>query len=99
MRANTGSTPTGQTVTFTGTVLPDKAGQVIYLQKLGKDGDFHTVEIGFVRGGSMFQFRYTIGSPGTHPPQAPPSWHTAQLVLAAVLELDPRPHDEILDGA
>ncbi len=29
----------GQKVTFTGTVLPDKAGHVIYLQRLGKDGD------------------------------------------------------------
>jgi hypothetical protein len=66
MGSNTNSTPTGQTVTFSGTVLPDKAGHVIYLQKLGKDGDFHTVEIGFVRYNSTFRFQYTIGSPGTY---------------------------------
>jgi hypothetical protein len=65
MQSNTSSAATGQTVAFTGTVLPDKAGHVIYLQKLGKDGDFHTVEIGFVRNDSTFQFKWTLGSPGT----------------------------------
>jgi hypothetical protein len=65
MQANMSSASTGQTVTFTGTVLPDKAGHVIYLQKLGKDGEFHTVEIGLVRGDSTFQFSWVIGSPGT----------------------------------
>lgn len=66
MQPSTSNTTTGQTVTFTGTVLPDKAGHVIYLQKQGKDGDFHTVEIAIVRGDSTFQFTWTIGSPGTH---------------------------------
>jgi hypothetical protein len=66
MQASTGNTTTGQTVTFTGTVLPDKAGHVVYLQKQGKDGDFHTVEIAVVGGDSTFQFSWTIGSPGTH---------------------------------
>ena len=32
-------------VTFTGTVLPDKAGHVIYLQRLGADGNWHNEEI------------------------------------------------------
>ena len=31
-----------------GNVSPDKAGHVIYLQKLGADSDWHTVEIRFV---------------------------------------------------
>jgi hypothetical protein len=66
MQAHTTTANTGQTVTFTGTVLPDKAGHVIYLQKLGKDGDFHTVEIGIVRTNSTFQFAWTLGSPGSH---------------------------------
>jgi hypothetical protein len=65
MQASPSSTTTGQTVTFDGTVLPDKAGEVIYLQRLGKDGDFHTVEVGFVRYNSTFEFRWTLGSPGT----------------------------------
>jgi hypothetical protein len=53
-------------VTFTGTVLPDKAGHIIYLQKLGNDGDFHTVEIGIVRSDSTFQFNWTMGSPDAY---------------------------------
>ncbi len=66
MQSNTSAATTGQTVTFTGTVLPDKAGHVIYLQKLGKDGDYHAVEVGIVRNDSTFSFQYTIGSPGTY---------------------------------
>jgi hypothetical protein len=65
-QSSTGSATTGQTVTFSGTVLPDKAGHSIYLQELGKDGDWHTVEVGFVRNNSTFQFNWTIGSPGSH---------------------------------
>ncbi len=65
-QSSTGSATTGQTVTFSGTVLPDKAGHSIYLQKLGKDGDWHTVEVGTVRNDSTFQFNWTIGSPGNH---------------------------------
>jgi hypothetical protein len=66
MQSSTSSATTGQAVTFTGTVLPDKAGHVIYLQKLGKDNDWHTVEVRIVRNNSTFQFGWTIGSPGTH---------------------------------
>jgi hypothetical protein len=65
-QSSTSSASTGQPVTFSGTVTPDKAGHVIYLQKLGKDGDYHTVAIAFVRFDSTFQFRWTIGAPGTH---------------------------------
>jgi hypothetical protein len=66
MQPSTSSATTGQPVTFTGTVTPDKAGHVIFLQKLGKDGDYHTVAITFVRFDSTFQFRWNIGAPGTH---------------------------------
>jgi plastocyanin len=66
MQPSTSTPSVGQTVTFTGTVLPDKAGHVIYLQKQGKNGDWHTVEIGFVRNDATFQFGWTVGSPGTH---------------------------------
>lgn len=65
-QSSTTSATTGQTVAFTGTVLPDKAGHSIYLQKLGKDRDWHTVEVGTVRGDSTFQFNWTIGAPGNH---------------------------------
>jgi hypothetical protein len=66
MQSSSSSATTGQAVTFTGTVMPDKAGHVIYLQKLGKDGDWHTVEVRIVRNDSTFEFGWTIGSPGTH---------------------------------
>lgn len=66
MQASSSSATTDQAVTFTGTVMPDKAGHVLYLQKLGRDNDWHTVEVRFVRNDSTFQFGWTIGSPGTH---------------------------------
>jgi hypothetical protein len=51
-------------VTFSGVVSPDKAGHVIYLQKMGADGNWHTVETRFVNNGSTFQFGWTFGSAG-----------------------------------
>ena len=65
MHSSALSATTGQTVTFGGTVMPDKAGHSIYLQKLGRDGDWHTVEIVTVRHDSTFEFAWVIGSPGT----------------------------------
>ncbi|HEY2657817.1 MAG TPA: hypothetical protein VGI55_18695 [Solirubrobacteraceae bacterium] len=65
----TPSSPTSQVgghVTFTGTVLPDKAGHVIYLQRLGADGDWHNEEIRFVTNASTFQFSWTFGKAGTY---------------------------------
>ena len=52
-------------IVFTGSVSPDKAGHAIYLQKLGKDGDWHTVEVRFVNNASTFQFGWTFGTAGT----------------------------------
>lgn len=66
MQVSPSSTNTGQAFTFTGIVQPDKAGHVIYLQKLGADGDWHTVETGIVQPGSSYQFTYTAGSPGSY---------------------------------
>jgi hypothetical protein len=56
----------GGRVTFTGTVLPDKAGHVIYLQRLGADGDWHNEEIRLVTHASTFQFGWTFGKAGTY---------------------------------
>jgi len=56
----------GGQVTFTGTVLPDKAGHVVYLQRLGADGDWHNEEIRLVSGASTFQFGWTFGKAGTY---------------------------------
>jgi hypothetical protein len=56
----------GGQITFTGTVLPDKAGHVIYLQRLGADGDWHNEEIRFVTNASTFQFGWTFGKAGSY---------------------------------
>ena len=56
----------GGSVMFTGTVLPDKAAQLVYLQRLGTDGDWHNEEVRFVSGASTFQFGWTFGKAGTY---------------------------------
>lgn len=66
MTANSSSASTGQVLTFAGTVAPDKTGHLIFLEKLGKDGDFHVVEAAIVQSGSKFQFTWTLGAPGTY---------------------------------
>ena len=66
MQSSAAGGTTGQLVRFAGTVMPDKAGHSIYLQKLGKDGDWHTVEVGVVRHDSTFAFAWVLGSPGAH---------------------------------
>lgn len=65
MTASSSTSTVGGHVTFTGDVSPGKAGHVIYLQKLGKDGDWHTVEVGFVDANSTFQFGWTFGAQGS----------------------------------
>jgi hypothetical protein len=55
----------GAGVTFTGDVSPSKAGHVIYLQKLGADSDWHTVEVRVVQANSTFSFGWTFGTPGS----------------------------------
>ncbi len=55
----------GGTVTFQGTVSPDKAGHVIYLERLGTDGDFHVVAVGVVQHDSTYAFTWKFGTPGT----------------------------------
>ncbi|MFZ0214582.1 MAG: hypothetical protein WAM30_01445, partial [Candidatus Dormiibacterota bacterium] len=51
-------------ITFSGSVSPDKAGHVIYLQKFGKDGDWHTVEVRSVKSDSTYTFGWTFGTAG-----------------------------------
>jgi hypothetical protein len=55
----------GGRVTFSGIVSPDKAGHVIYLEKLGKDDQWHVVETSFVAQNSTFRFGWTFGTAGT----------------------------------
>jgi hypothetical protein len=66
LRPSSTTSDIGGHVTFTGTVLPDKAGHVIYLQRLGADGDWHNEEIRFVTNASTFQFGWTFGKAGAY---------------------------------
>jgi hypothetical protein len=51
-------------VTFSGDVSPGKPGHVIYLQKLGHDNNWHTVEVRRVLPHSTFQFGWTLTTRG-----------------------------------
>jgi hypothetical protein len=60
------SSTVGSTITFSGTVLPGmNAGDVVYLQRLGNDGDWHTVKVGFVNSLSAYSIPWTLGNAGT----------------------------------
>ncbi|MGH2872478.1 MAG: hypothetical protein ACRDL5_08450 [Solirubrobacteraceae bacterium] len=65
MTASASSSAVDGHVTLTGIVSPDKAGHVIYLQKLSRNGDWETVEVRFVTASSTFHFGWTFGAPGT----------------------------------
>ncbi len=66
LSASATSVTTDQPVSFTGTVMPDKAGHVIYLQEQGKDGDWHSIRVGVVHHDSTFQFTWRAEAPGTY---------------------------------
>lgn len=65
LAASASTSTVGGTVTFTGTVLPDKAREAIQLQGLQTDGDWQTLEGGLVHSDSTFGFRWRFGSQGT----------------------------------
>jgi hypothetical protein len=65
MSASSSTSTVDGHIVFTGSVSPDKAGHAIYLQKLGTDGDWHTVEVSFVNSASTFQFGWTFGAAGS----------------------------------
>ncbi|HLH67151.1 MAG TPA: hypothetical protein VKV27_15785 [Solirubrobacteraceae bacterium] len=64
LQASATTSQVGGVVAFSGTVSPDHAGHSIYLQRLGSDGDWHTVEVGRVTRLSTFSFRWRFGTPG-----------------------------------
>ena len=55
----------GDTVTFAGTVTPNKVGHAIFLQRLGEDGAWHDVAFTHVGSGSVYSFTYRFGKTGT----------------------------------
>jgi hypothetical protein len=65
MQSSSPTSTVGGQVTFTGSVSPDKAGHVIYLQRLGADNDWHTVAVSTVSNSSTYQFAWTFGTAGT----------------------------------
>lgn len=56
----------GSKVTFSGMVLPDKAGEPVYLQRELPNGDWQSVEERFVDHNSQFTFGWRFGKPGTY---------------------------------
>ena len=65
LQASATSTPVGQRITLTGSVLPDKAHHLVELQRLGKDGDYHTVALGVINRSSAYRFAWRFGNTGT----------------------------------
>jgi hypothetical protein len=65
MQASSPAVLVGQSVTFTGTVVPVKADHIIYLQRQGKDGEWHNVQVQVTHSDGTFQFTSTLGDPGT----------------------------------
>jgi hypothetical protein len=59
------SSAVGQKITLSGVVTPDKAGDVVYLQRLGKDGNWHNVEVRSVRHDSSYRFGWRFGNSGS----------------------------------
>jgi hypothetical protein len=55
----------GERVTFSGMVLPDKAGEPVFLQRQLPNGDWQSVQAGVVRHDSTFGFAWRFGKPGT----------------------------------
>lgn len=54
-----------QPVVLSGAITPDKAGHVVYLQRFGADGDWHTVGRTYVTAASTYQFTRRLGEVGT----------------------------------
>jgi hypothetical protein len=65
LSASASAVQAGQPVTFSGTATPDKAGDVVYLQRLGADGDWHTVGAQTIKPDSTYAFTRVFGTAGT----------------------------------
>jgi hypothetical protein len=56
---------TGSTLTFTGSVIPGSTGGIVYLQRLGDDGDWHNVAVTVTNPASGYSVATTLGDPGS----------------------------------
>jgi hypothetical protein len=54
----------GQQVTFSGNVSPGKPGDAVYLERLGKDGNWHIVGSSTLDQASDYSIGWTFGTPG-----------------------------------
>ena len=56
----------GQTLTFKGTVAPEHAGHIIYLERQNASGNgFHVVQVATIRAGSAYAITHTVYDAGT----------------------------------
>jgi hypothetical protein len=61
---STTSAVVGKRVTFSGNVAPGKPGDAVYLERLGKDGNWHIVKSSTLDGASDYSIGWTFGTPG-----------------------------------
>ena len=54
----------GQQLTFSGNVAPGKPGDAVYLERLGKDGNWHFVRSSTLNQASDYSIGWTFGTPG-----------------------------------
>jgi hypothetical protein len=54
----------GQQLTFSGNVAPGKPGDAVYLERLGKDGNWHIVKSSTLDQASDYSIGWTFGTPG-----------------------------------
>ena len=59
------TTVVGGVIKFEGSVLPNKAGHMIYLEQKGDDGAFHVVQVRRVRANSSYTLTHRFHSTGT----------------------------------
>lgn len=65
MTATPGNVQAGQPVAFNGSAMPDKSGDVVYLQRLGADNEWHTIDVTTIKVDSTFEFSRVFGTAGT----------------------------------
>jgi hypothetical protein len=65
LQSSATSRPVGERITLSGIVVPDKSGHLIELQRLGKDGAYHTVAVTVINNASAYTFLWRFGNVGT----------------------------------